>query len=125
MPLSRKNRIKAIVYSRFTLGILLVLCILLAMSVYEGFSIERDMHARRAVVEAELQALHEREALLEEKVDYLNDERGVEAEIRKHFDVAREGEQVVVLVDKQRPTPSTSSTSLSDTPKNNSFWSIE
>ena len=34
-------------------------------------------------------------------MEYLSGERGIEEEIRKHFDVAKEGEQVVIIVDKE------------------------
>jgi len=64
--------------------------------------IERDMSSRRAVAEEELNELLDRKAGLEGKVEYLREERGIESEIRKHFDVAKEGEQVVVLLDDER-----------------------
>jgi hypothetical protein len=39
-----------------------------------------------------------RKSILEEKVEYLSGERGVEEEIRTHFDVAKEGEKVIILM---------------------------
>ena len=97
-------------YTRLVLAFLVLLCILMAMSVFNRFTIERDMAARRATVEAELSELKDRQATLEAKVEYLREERGVEAEIRKHFDVAKEGEQVVVLLEDERQESDESST---------------
>ena len=37
--------------------------------------------------------------MLEEEIERLSTERGVEEEIRSKFDVARAGEQVLVIVD--------------------------
>ena len=89
-------------YTRAVTVVVLVLCVLMAVSVYDRYTIEREMADRRAAVEAELVALEDRQMSLEEKVTYLRQERGVEAEIRRNFDVAKEGEQVIVLVDKRR-----------------------
>ena len=101
--LSKKKKWDAVVHSRITLGFILVLCAFLATSVYDRYVIERDIASRRVVAEEELSELTERKNILEEKVQYLSGEEGIEAEVRKHFDVAREGEQVVVLVDDERP----------------------
>lgn len=86
------------------LGIIALLCIFLAISVYERYTIEREMAARRAVSEAEVAALEERKAALEERVEYLSNERGIEAEMRRNFDVARPGEEVVIILDAESTT---------------------
>jgi cell division protein FtsB len=80
-----------------------VICLLLAFVVYDRYTIEREMAARRALAETELQALQVRYEELEEKVDYLKSERGIEAEMRRNFDVARPGEQVVIILDDEKP----------------------
>jgi cell division protein FtsB len=59
------------------------------------------MAAREVESKAELQVLEERKAKLEEKVEYLSNERGIEAEMRRNFDVALDGEQVVIILDKK------------------------
>jgi len=60
------------------------------------------MADRRAKSEAELERETDRRSELEKKVEKLNSEQGIESEIRKNFDVAREGETVVVLVEEDR-----------------------
>ncbi|MEZ4200332.1 MAG: septum formation initiator family protein [Candidatus Paceibacterota bacterium] len=108
-------------YTRIVFVFLVLLCILMAMSVFNRFTIERDMAARRATVEAELSELKDRQATLEAKVEYLREERGVEAEIRKHFDVAKEGEQVVVLLEDERQESDESSTVATEDERQ-SWW---
>lgn len=95
---------------------------ILAISVYERFVIEREMAARRAAAEAELVSAQERKAVLEEKVEYLSAEHGVESEIRRHFDVARDGEQVVVLVGEPAVAPAEAPSVSANAEKRSGFW---
>lgn len=86
------------------IGIIFVLAILLLTSSYERFTVEREMEARREAKEAELEALKERATALEERVEHLRNERGIEEELRSRLDVAKEGEQVIVIVDDDEDT---------------------
>lgn len=86
--------------TRLLLGVLLIACVLVAVSVVARFKVEREMAERRQAVEREYEALKERHVALEQDVEYLKDERSLEAEIRKHFDVAKEGESVIILMDE-------------------------
>ena len=96
-----KRKIRNLVYSKVTIAVLLILIGLLSLSVFERFMTLRDISAKRANKEVELAALQEREADLSNKVEYLKKGRGVEEELRNRFDVAREGEQVVVIVGEE------------------------
>ena len=97
-----KRKIRNLLYSKFSIGILLLLAIWMSVAVFERFTVEREMANKRAEKEAELAAFKERAMVLEAKVDALHDERGIEEELRKRFDVAKEGEQVVVIVESER-----------------------
>ncbi len=108
-------------HSYITAGVLLALCVGLSLSVYDRYVIEREVSGRLSEKEMEREEVTNRKASLEEKVEYLNGEQGVEAEIRKHFDVAKEGEQVVVLVENDRDEQATSS--LKNSESKGSFWS--
>lgn len=123
MPVrSRKKRWHDLVYSKTTLGIVLGLCLLLGWSLIDRYNIMQDMAGRRSSLEHERDTLMARKDALQEKVDYLSNDRGVEAEIRKHFDVAKEGEQVVVLVD-QPSAASNTTTGGEVRPPESGFWS--
>jgi cell division protein FtsB len=101
MKFGKKNSYKTYLYSRPTVAILVVIALLLFTSVFERFVVERDMIARRDASEVELERLQARKIQLEDRVQYLEGERGIEEEIRKNFDVAREGEQVIVLTGEE------------------------
>jgi len=94
-----RRKIRSWLYSKTSIGILSVLLVLLGMSVFERLKIEREIRGKRIQTELELRALEERAAGIEAKVQHLNRERGVEEELRSRFDVAKEGEQVVIIVD--------------------------
>lgn len=96
-----KRKIRQIVYSKVFIGSLLVLSLLIAHSAYERFRVERDMALKRDEKAEELLKLKERASVLESKISHLENERGIEAELRSRFDVAKEGEQVVVILDEK------------------------
>lgn len=109
--------------SRLTIVILVLLVAALSLAVYDRYTVEKEVKERRESKEAELQNLKERQFLLEERVSYLQNDQGMEAEIRRHFDVAREGEQVVVLVGEKEKAPSTTSPLNQETEVDVGFWS--
>ena len=119
----KKSGWRGILWSKLTLAVLLILAVGLSFSVYDRFKIERQMAERRHEKEKELEQLKERKALLEEKVEYLSDDSGIEAEVRKHFDVAKAGEQVVILLEDERPDTDPLSTTSENAKTDQSFWS--
>lgn len=88
-------------YTRPVLIFMGTLILFLGVAVFERFGVERDMYARRIAAEEVLRKAQEHKASIEEQVEYLEGERGIEEEIRKHFDVAREGETVVILMGEE------------------------
>jgi hypothetical protein len=67
--------------------------------------------------------LKERQETLGAEVKYLSSERGKEAEMRREFDIAREGEQVVIILDDEvATTVKPMSTSTSENRPWYKFW---
>lgn len=95
-----KRKIRNVVYSKASIGLVLLLTAVLSFSVYERFTVEGEMAEKREIKERELEELRHRSALLEAKVEHLKNDRGIEEELRSRFDVAKEGEQVVILLDE-------------------------
>jgi cell division protein FtsB len=87
--------------------VLLVLVVFLSVAVYKRYSVERLMAERRIEADRDKQELIERKKGLEERVEYLSGDRGIEEEIRTHFDVAKEGEQVIILVGEEKKEENT------------------
>ena len=109
-------------YTRPVLVFLGGLLVFLGVATFQRFSVERDMYARRAEAEAEKAAALARMANLEAQVEYLEGERGIEEEIRKHFDVARDGETVVILTGEDPELQDTPASSTKQTKKWYQFW---
>jgi cell division protein FtsB len=97
----RKKMVKNILFSYATIFVLGIFIALMSMSVFERFTVEREMSMRRVEAEKELKELKLRAAALESQVEYLEDDRGMEAEIRGRFDVVKDGEQVVIILDDE------------------------
>ncbi len=80
---------------------LLLICFLLLRVVFDRYHIAKEMADRRAQDEKELTELEDRKEALEKRVEYLSHDRGIEAEMRRNFDVAEPGEKVVIILDDE------------------------
>lgn len=102
----QKRKIKNIMSSRITQTILLLVTFFVLLSTYSRYLIARDMSDRRTAAEAEIGSLRDRQINLEQEVKYLTNERGIEAEMRRKFDIVREGEKLVIILDDESSTES-------------------
>ena len=73
----------------------------MSWSAFTRYQIAKDMDVRRASAQRELDELKAHKESLEGQVQYLKDDRGIEAEMRRQFDVALDNEQVVVIVEPE------------------------
>lgn len=69
------------------------------MSVYERFKVEREMSFRLENKKTELADLEKKAQAIESQVTHLQNERGIEEELRTRFNVAKKGEEIVVLLE--------------------------
>jgi len=97
----QKRRMRTVFGSRVTQGVLLLAAFFVLLSAYNRYLIAREMADRREAVESEISALESRRASMEAEVKYLSNERGIEAEMRRQFDIARDGEQVVIILEDE------------------------
>jgi cell division protein FtsB len=120
----QRRKLKTVLEAPYTRVILLLLVFLMGWSAYTRWSISSDMAGRRAEAEQELNHLKQQKEALDKQVQYLKDERGIEAEMRRQFDVALNNEQVVVIVEpEENETNSTTSTYQSkEEPAWYEFW---
>lgn len=100
----QKRLLRKVSSSRWTQVILCGAILFVAMSAYGRYAVARDMAERRIVAERVATELEQRKQKLAEEVQYITSERGIEAEMRRQFDVAREGEQVVIILDEPAAT---------------------
>jgi cell division protein FtsB len=97
----QKRKIRTVVNSPITQGVIFVLICMVGWSAYVRFDIAMEMRERRLQVEAQTAALEARKDVLHQQVEYLTSERGIEAELRRQFDVSLPGEQVVVILEDE------------------------
>ncbi|MCA9358972.1 septum formation initiator family protein [Candidatus Kaiserbacteria bacterium] len=119
----QKRKIREVINSPFTQGLILVLVLVVGWSAYIRFETAMEMRERREKAEEEVVMLQDRKDSLEEQVQYLSDDRGIEAEMRRQFDVALEGEKVVVILDEKKENVEPLATSTVETEKKwYQFW---
>lgn len=101
----QKRKLRTVINSPITQGVILTLALMVGWSAYVRYDIAMEMRDRREQAEQQATALEARKEALEAKVEYLQSERGIEAEMRRQFDIALPGEQVVVIVEEDSDEP--------------------
>ena len=96
-----KRLFRRVIASKITLVVLLTLALLLSNSVWGVWGKMRETAELRAREEERLAELEARAAALKAEIDRLTTERGIEAEIRSKFDLAKSGESVLVITDSK------------------------
>lgn len=120
----QRRKLKTAISSPVTRIVLVVLVLMIGFSAYTRFEIAMEMQERRELEEGEVAKLRDKKAALEEQVRYLSDERGIEAEMRRQFDVALPNEQVVVIVEPEHDETNVASSTYQDTEEHPwyEFW---
>ncbi len=97
-----KRKLKRWAYSKPAIGVLFLLLLFLAHSTWGVYQKKLESEANLLRVSNELNALVKREGTLGADIGKLQTSQGVEAEIRNRFQVAKEGEHVALIVDKDK-----------------------
>jgi len=95
----KKKRYERMLYSRPMAVFLIVLIFFLSRAVIGVYEKAQSTSENMEVAHEELITLQERGDLLEDKLSTLGTPKGVEAEIRDKFNVIKEGESVIMLID--------------------------
>jgi cell division protein FtsB len=98
-----KHKIRQKKRSRIVLFFMLILLISLVRGTTNTYFKERESRVEVDRVMKEKQELEKRYAVMSEQSEALKSDIGVESEIRSKFDVAKEGEGVIVIVEKDTP----------------------
>lgn len=89
--------------SKFVLLFMFVIFIFLARGSMSTYFKERESRVEVMRVMKERQELEKRYAVMSEQSEALKSDIGIESEIRSKFDVVKEGEGVIVIVEKDIP----------------------
>lgn len=91
---------------RRVIAVILLLFVAIAVrGVWGVYYKSQESQVLKIEAEAMLQDLQSREKELRADIANLKSDRGVEAELRERYDLAKEGESVVVIVDPPAPPP--------------------
>jgi cell division protein FtsB len=85
---------------RFFTVVLLLVAFVLIKGVWGIYNKERGTYSGRAQAEKELLDIENRETSLRAEIARLRSPQGVEEALRQQFDMAKEGERVIVIVDR-------------------------
>lgn len=123
----QKRKLRSFVNSRITQAVILLLAFWVGYSAYVRYEVAMEMKDRRVEAQDQAEELQQRKDDLSQEVEYLSSDRGIEAEMRRQFDVALPGEQVVVIVEEDEgpeilPLSSSTNEERSEDKKWYQFW---
>lgn len=98
-----RNKVKKRIYSKTTLLLLLLLCILVTRGAYGVYLKEKSSRQEMHRILEQKVELEQRLHAIEGHNEHLQTAAGIETEIRHKFDVVKDGEGVIVIVDKEMP----------------------
>lgn len=90
-------------YSKPVLIMLVILIVFIAKGTWGVYQKEIESRKNVAMVMTELESLEQRKAFLEAETEKLNSMEGKEEVIRQKYQVSKNGEGVLVVVDKPLP----------------------
>lgn len=118
--------VKTVLVSWTFLFFLFCIACFMLLSAYERYAVERETAQKLEERMNELRLIEEREATLQKSVEHMKNERGIEEEIRNRFDVAKEGEEVVIILEDEKTNmrPLSTSSASSTTEKKRHWYDI-
>ena len=78
-----------------------IIALLLLNSVWNLYFTQNDTRLQRKKLEQELTVLKAQEAQLRTEIERLSNPQGVEEEIRSKFEVSKDGESVMVIINPE------------------------
>jgi len=104
LDIQQKRKVRSVAYHPVTLVLLGILVVFFAHSTWAVWQKKRDSAELKNISAASLSDLEARDTELRANIANLQTDNGVEAEIRSKFNVAKPGENMVVVVDNSSTT---------------------
>lgn len=101
----KKRKIHNRIYSKATILLLIIVAIFLGRATWNMYTTKKQSDEDLSRVKDELISLELHQQALVADITRLQTEKGKEEEIRTKFNVAKEGETVVMLLDNETPVP--------------------
>ncbi len=97
---NRKNQ-KNFWHSPLVLLVIFCIIVLFAYNIVGLLEKERETSKKKQQILAEIETLRNREESLKNDIERLNTDSGIEETIRDKYQVVKDGEKMVVIVDKE------------------------
>ncbi|NQV88209.1 MAG: hypothetical protein HQ402_01460 [Parcubacteria group bacterium] len=108
LEFQKKRKISQKLYSGITVIILVFVVVFLARASWDVFQKQKESEGDAKIVLERLNDLQNKEKTLRSQIEWLNTKTGTEEVIRQKFNVAKDGEKIVVIIDsdnKETTTP--------------------
>lgn len=97
---AKDKKVNKLIYSRAALLLVIVVVLMLGLSVISVFQKRQEAHTKAQSAENEYNTLLDRRAHTEAEIKRLQTDTGVEQAIRDKYRAVKDGEELVVVVDK-------------------------
>lgn len=112
LDFQQKRKVRGLMYSRITLGVLGLIVLLFLHSTWSVYKKKVESEQMKIATEQRVSELRYRDQDLKDKIARLDTDSGIEAEIRSKFSVAKENETMVVVVSDEVDKSSTTTQKL-------------
>ena len=102
--LHERKKIRRIIFSKVMFFVLLIFTVFLVRAVWDAYGKYKQSQSLLNLSEDKLLELKEKEGVLGDNIYFIKTETGKEAEIVEKFNVAKEGERVVIINDLPKET---------------------
>lgn len=110
----QKRKVRSLMYNRITLAILFVILVIVMHSTWVVYRKKVESEEMKNISLKSTEALRARNAELQYKIDRLSTRQGIEEEVRSKFSVAKDNENMVIIVQDESST--------SERVKKSGFW---
>ncbi len=116
LDFQQKRKVRSLLYHRTTLIVLGVLLLVVVRSTWIVYQKKKESEVQESISMHNVEELRTRNAELQSQIDRIQTDSGIEAEIRSKFNVAKDKENIVILLDDTATSTATSTVKTS-------FWS--
>lgn len=99
----QRRKFKKRLYSKFVIFLLIIVIAVLARGTWGIFQKSRESDKKLEISQERLIELRKRQSAVASQIEILKTTTGVEEEIRTKYDVAKEGEHVIIIVQDDEP----------------------
>lgn len=115
LDIQQKRKIRGVAYHRVTIGVLFLFTLVAIHSTWVVYEKKVESEKLKYLAMKRVSDLESRDVDLQNKMDRLGTSVGIEEEIRAKFSVAKENENMVIVVDESKIKATTTSS-------NGGFW---